>query len=107
MPKGPGKIRNNRGARKSQRHDDRYWDRLRREFQTCTYQHGGAYALTPRPAGYFVESIRDRLEHRHVQLQLFMGEVERAEKNYRMENRLAPLKSYRDAAIALVKSRRS
>ena len=32
------------GRARSNRHDEAYWDRLRRQFQNCEYDHSGAYA---------------------------------------------------------------
>ncbi len=32
------------GRQRGNSHDDRYWDRLQRQFQACAYDHTGAYS---------------------------------------------------------------
>ena len=31
------------GKKKQSNHNDKYWERLREQFQTCRYDHSGAY----------------------------------------------------------------
>ena len=59
--KGTGRARSNR-------HDDAYWQRLRRQFENCEYDHTGAYSeYGPRRVNGVTE-IEERMEHTEANL---------------------------------------
>jgi hypothetical protein len=49
------------------KHTKEYWDRLRKEFQTCEYQHGGAYnEVSGLVAGKKIKQTRSEIELREI-----------------------------------------
>ena len=55
--------RNNKGVRSHCVHNEAYWERLRRDFKTCSYHGGGAYTLTEqRTRGDTIDTMREQID---------------------------------------------
>lgn len=104
----PNTGKNARGNRKHLLHDEAYWDRLRTEFETLTYNNSGAYNEIERQlTSEGVNHFRACVELHESELRYFVTQVDTIEKQQRMDRRLRPLEAYKKAARLLVESRRN
>jgi hypothetical protein len=50
------------GRRNNNAHDKKYWDRLKRQFRTCEYDHTGAYGEGRHPKSRAMKALHTRME---------------------------------------------
>jgi hypothetical protein len=78
---------------KANSHDDDYWDRLKKQFRTCQYDHSGAYAAQNRTKSSDMKNFERNLENteRNVQSASYQHLRKSGYFHPRPSDRLLPL----------------